>query len=93
MVHIAIGDATTGNRNLTEFDLGTNYASVVYDFVPAGGKPARAAVAALLFLALAAVGLEAFLRRTLPEHSLQAALLQWLGSVEPISYSSGNRSA
>jgi Fe-S-cluster-containing hydrogenase component 2 len=50
---------------------------------------ARAVVAALLFLALAAVGLEAFLRRTLPERSLQAALLQWLGRVEPISYSSG----
>ena len=29
-----------GNRNLTEFDLGTNYASAVFDFVPAGGKPA-----------------------------------------------------
>ena len=52
-------------------------------------RAARAVVGALLFLALAAVGLEAFLRRTLPEHSLQAALLQWLGSVEPISYSSG----
>jgi Fe-S-cluster-containing hydrogenase component 2 len=52
-------------------------------------RAARAAVAALLFLALAAVGLEAFLRRTLPEHSLQAVLAQWLGSLEPISYSSG----
>ena len=29
-----------GNRNLTEFDLGTYYASAVYDWVPAGGKPA-----------------------------------------------------
>jgi OmcA/MtrC family decaheme c-type cytochrome len=29
-----------GNRNLTEFDLGTNYASTVFDWVPAGGKPA-----------------------------------------------------
>jgi OmcA/MtrC family decaheme c-type cytochrome len=27
-----------GNRNLTEFDLGTNYASVTYDFVPNGSK-------------------------------------------------------
>ena len=52
-------------------------------------RTARAVVASLLFLALAAVGLEAFLRRTLPEHSLQSALLQWLGRVEPISYSSG----
>jgi len=52
-------------------------------------RTARAVVATLLFLALAAVGLECFLRRTLPEHSLQAALLQWLGRVEPISYSSG----
>jgi OmcA/MtrC family decaheme c-type cytochrome len=29
-----------GSRNLTEFDLGTNYGSATYDFVPAGGKPA-----------------------------------------------------
>jgi OmcA/MtrC family decaheme c-type cytochrome len=29
-----------GSRNLTEFDLGTNYDDAVYDFVPAGGKPA-----------------------------------------------------
>jgi OmcA/MtrC family decaheme c-type cytochrome len=29
-----------GNRNLTEFDLGTNYDSETFDFVPAGGKPA-----------------------------------------------------
>jgi OmcA/MtrC family decaheme c-type cytochrome len=27
-----------GSRNLTEFDLGTNYASVTTDFIPAGGK-------------------------------------------------------
>jgi OmcA/MtrC family decaheme c-type cytochrome len=27
-----------GSRNLTEFDLGTNYASVTMDFIPAGGK-------------------------------------------------------
>jgi OmcA/MtrC family decaheme c-type cytochrome len=27
-----------GSRNLTEFDLGTNYASVTYDFVPNGAK-------------------------------------------------------
>ena len=49
----------------------------------------RAVVATLLFFALAAVGLEAFLRRTLPEHSLQAVFLPWLGTVEPIAYSSG----
>src|SRR5262249_40273941 len=29
-----------GSRNLSEFDLGTNYDSEVLDFVPAGGKPA-----------------------------------------------------
>jgi OmcA/MtrC family decaheme c-type cytochrome len=29
-----------GSRNLTEFDLGTNYDSAVFDWVPAGGKPA-----------------------------------------------------
>jgi OmcA/MtrC family decaheme c-type cytochrome len=29
-----------GSRNLTTWDLGTNYASVTYDFVPAGGTPA-----------------------------------------------------
>ncbi|HLK50511.1 MAG TPA: OmcA/MtrC family decaheme c-type cytochrome [Bryobacteraceae bacterium] len=29
-----------GNRNLTEFDLGTNYDDATFDFVPAGGKPA-----------------------------------------------------
>lgn len=29
-----------GNRNLTEFDLGTDHASTVFDFVPAGGTPA-----------------------------------------------------
>src|SRR5436853_5492523 len=29
-----------GSRNLTEFDLGTNYDSATFDFVPAGGKPA-----------------------------------------------------
>jgi OmcA/MtrC family decaheme c-type cytochrome len=28
-----------GSRNLTEFDLGTNYADTTYDFVPAGGTP------------------------------------------------------
>jgi OmcA/MtrC family decaheme c-type cytochrome len=28
-----------GSRNLTEWDLGTAYASTTYDFVPAGGKP------------------------------------------------------
>jgi OmcA/MtrC family decaheme c-type cytochrome len=27
-----------GSRNLTEFDLGTNYASTTFDWVPAGGK-------------------------------------------------------
>lgn len=29
-----------GSRNLTEFDLGTFYDDAVFDFVPAGGKPA-----------------------------------------------------
>jgi len=29
-----------GSRNLTTWDLGTNYASVTYDFVPNGGTPA-----------------------------------------------------
>jgi OmcA/MtrC family decaheme c-type cytochrome len=29
-----------GSRNLTEFDLGTNYDSEIFDWVPAGGKPA-----------------------------------------------------
>jgi OmcA/MtrC family decaheme c-type cytochrome len=29
-----------GNRNLTEFDLGTNYASTTYTWVPNGSKPA-----------------------------------------------------
>jgi OmcA/MtrC family decaheme c-type cytochrome len=29
-----------GSRNLTEFDLGTDYDSAISDFVPAGGKPA-----------------------------------------------------
>jgi len=52
-------------------------------------RTARAVLATLLLLALAVVGLECFLRRTLPEHSLQAALLPWLGKVDPISYSSG----
>ena len=52
-------------------------------------RTGRAVVGILLFLALAGVGLEAFLRRTLPEHSLQAALMQWLGWGAPISYSSG----
>lgn len=28
-----------GSRNLTEFDLGTNYADATYDFVPSGGTP------------------------------------------------------
>jgi OmcA/MtrC family decaheme c-type cytochrome len=28
-----------GSRNLTEFDLGTNYADTTFDFVPAGGTP------------------------------------------------------
>ncbi|HEV3201594.1 MAG TPA: OmcA/MtrC family decaheme c-type cytochrome [Bryobacteraceae bacterium] len=31
--------AVYGSRNLTEFDLGTNYATGIFDFVPAGGKP------------------------------------------------------
>jgi OmcA/MtrC family decaheme c-type cytochrome len=30
-----------GNRNLTEFELGTNYASNVYNFVPGGGAVAQ----------------------------------------------------
>ncbi len=29
-----------GSRNLTDFDLGTNYDSEIFDFVPAGGTPA-----------------------------------------------------
>jgi OmcA/MtrC family decaheme c-type cytochrome len=29
-----------GSRNLTEFDLGTNFADTTFDFVPAGGTPA-----------------------------------------------------
>jgi len=29
-----------GNRNLTEFDMGTFYDDVTLDFIPAGGKPA-----------------------------------------------------
>jgi OmcA/MtrC family decaheme c-type cytochrome len=29
-----------GNRNLTQFDLGTNYADATFDFVPGGGTPA-----------------------------------------------------
>ncbi len=29
-----------GSRNLTEFDLGTNYDDATFDFVPAGGAPA-----------------------------------------------------
>jgi OmcA/MtrC family decaheme c-type cytochrome len=28
-----------GNRNLTEFDMGTNYADTTFTWVPAGGKP------------------------------------------------------
>jgi len=52
-------------------------------------RAARALVAILLVLALAAVGIESFLRRTLPEHSFQAMFLQWLGRAEPITYSSG----
>ena len=31
--------AVYGSRNLTEFDLGTNYATGTFDFVPAGGTP------------------------------------------------------
>src|SRR6516164_3608386 len=30
-----------GSRNLTEFDLGTNYDSATMDFIPAGGKVTR----------------------------------------------------
>ncbi len=30
-----------GNRNLTEFELGVNYATVLYNFVPAGGAVAK----------------------------------------------------
>jgi Fe-S-cluster-containing hydrogenase component 2 len=52
-------------------------------------RAARILVSALLFLALAAIGLESFLRRTLPEHSFQAHLQQWLGMADPISFSSG----
>jgi thioredoxin reductase (NADPH) len=52
-------------------------------------RKSKGVVAALLILALAAVGIESFLRSTLPEHSFQAVLLQWLGVVEPISFSSG----
>jgi len=31
--------AVYGSRNLTEFDLGTNYGTSTFDFVPAGGTP------------------------------------------------------
>ena len=31
-----------GSRNLTKFDLGTNYADATFDLVPAGGIPAPA---------------------------------------------------
>jgi OmcA/MtrC family decaheme c-type cytochrome len=31
--------AVYGSRNLTEFDLGTNYATGTFDFIPAGGTP------------------------------------------------------
>lgn len=34
--------AMYGNRNLTEFDLGTSYADTWSDFVPAGGTPSNA---------------------------------------------------
>jgi thioredoxin reductase/Fe-S-cluster-containing dehydrogenase component len=52
-------------------------------------RTSKGVVAALLILALAAIGIESFLRATLPEHSFQALLLRWLGMVEPISFSSG----
>ena len=52
-------------------------------------RAARILVPALLFLALAAIGVESFLRRTLPEHSFQAHLQQWLGAVDAIAFSSG----
>jgi hypothetical protein len=46
-------------------------------------------VTVFLFILLAAVGLECFLRRTLPEHSLTAHVFQSLGTAGPIAFTSG----
>ena len=37
---VPCGPDAYGNRNLTEFDLGTVYDDATFDWVPAGGKPA-----------------------------------------------------
>jgi thioredoxin reductase (NADPH) len=52
-------------------------------------KTAQGLLSLLLFLSLAFIGIECFLRRTMPEHSFQARLQTWLGVAEPISYTSG----
>jgi hypothetical protein len=55
-------------------------------------KPHRTAwtvFAAALVLALVAVGLESFLRRVLPEHSVVGMVRTWLGTTDPVWFKSG----
>jgi Fe-S-cluster-containing hydrogenase component 2 len=44
---------------------------------------------AVLLFALAAVGIESFLRRVLPEHSVVGMVRAWVGSHDPVWYKSG----
>jgi Fe-S-cluster-containing hydrogenase component 2 len=50
---------------------------------------AYAMVSALLVFALAGIGLECFLRRVLPEHSVVGMVRAWLGNPDPVWYKSG----
>jgi Fe-S-cluster-containing hydrogenase component 2 len=52
-------------------------------------RTANAIFSALLMLALVAIGLECFLRATMPEHSVEGMIRAWLGSHDPVWYSSG----
>jgi Fe-S-cluster-containing hydrogenase component 2 len=50
---------------------------------------AHAVLSVLVVLALAAIGLEAFLRSTMPEHSVEGLVRAWLGNHETVWYGSG----
>jgi Fe-S-cluster-containing hydrogenase component 2 len=52
-------------------------------------RTAGALFAVLVVLALAAIGLEVFLRRALPEHSVEGMVRAFLGNTKPVWYGSG----
>jgi Fe-S-cluster-containing hydrogenase component 2 len=52
-------------------------------------RTAYAVFSGLMFLALIAIGIECFLRRVWPEHSVVGMVRAWLGNHDPVWYKSG----